>query len=75
MPRIYYTASQYTGNYAHINQNVESYINCRKIDLYRSIITVGNPSFITKEDIRINGLWRTISNSIIRKILLVQTNI
>ena len=75
MPKIYYTASQYTGDYSHINKNTESSIRCRKIDLYRSLITVGNPSFITKNDIRTNGLMRTLSNAILKKVILVQTNI
>jgi hypothetical protein len=75
MPKIYYTASQYTGDYSHINKNTESSIHCRKIDLYRSLITVGNPSFITKNDIKTNGLMRTLSNAILKKVILVQTNI
>lgn len=75
MPRIYYTAHNYTGNYAHINTATEQYIRCRKLDLYRSIITVGNPTFLTLKDIRENGLFRAMSDSIFQKALLVQSNI
>lgn len=75
MPRIYYTASQYTGAYQHINTNTESFVRCRKLDLYRSMITVGNPSFITKKKIKDYGLFRALNESIIEKLLLVQINI
>lgn len=75
MPRIFYTASNYTGNYAHINTLTEEYIRCRKLDLYRSIITVGNPSYLTINDIRQNGLFRAMSDSIFQKALLVQSSI
>lgn len=75
MPRIYYTAEGYDGTYQNVNTNQEEYIICRKIDLYRSIITVGNPSFFNWKDARVNGFFRTLSNSIIQKILLVQANI
>lgn len=75
MPRIYYTANGYSGNYRNINTQNEEFILCRKIDLYRSMITVGNPSYLNLKDIRQYGLWRALSNSIIQKILLVQINI
>lgn len=75
MPRIYYTASGYLGNFQNLNTNIEQHILCRKLDLYRAIITVGNPSFITLNDIRKFGLWPALSASIIQKVLLVQTNI
>jgi hypothetical protein len=75
MPKIFYTASNYNGNYAHINTTTEQYIKCKKLDLYRSIITVGNPSFLTMNDIRQNGLFRAMSDSIFQKVLLVQSNI
>lgn len=75
MPRIYYQASNYINPFNHINTNGERYILCRKLDLYRSIITVGSPSFISWREIRENGLFRTISNAIIQKFLLVQANI
>ncbi|WGQ14522.1 hypothetical protein [Sphingobacterium faecium] len=75
MPRIYYTAEGYNGPYLDINTNQEQHILCRKLDLYRSIITVGNPSFFSWKDVRINGFFRTLSNSVIQKILLVQANI
>jgi hypothetical protein len=75
MPRIYYTAEGYNGAYQNVNTNQEEHIICRKLDLYRSIITVGNPSFFNWKDARINGFFRTLSNSVIQKFLLVQANI
>jgi len=75
MPRIFYTADKYQAPYQNINTNGEQHLYCRKLDLYRSIITVGSPSFISWREIRQNGLFRTISNSIIQKVLMVQANI
>lgn len=75
MPRIYYTASNYQNNFNHVNTNGEDFLWCRKLDLYRSMITVGSPSFVTWKGIKKNGLFRTLSNSIIQKVLLVQANI
>jgi len=75
MPKIYYTAENYKGIYENINTTKEEHILCRKLDLYRSIITVGNPSFFNWKDVRNNGFLRTLSNSIIQKVLLVQANI
>ena len=75
MPKIYYTANNYQNTYNHINTNGEQYLWCRKLDLYRSMITVGSPSFVSWRKIRQNGLFRTISNSIIQKFLMVQANI
>lgn len=75
MPRIYYTAEGYSGNFQHLNTNQEQHLLCRKLDLYRSIITVGNPSFFTLKDIKNYGFFRALSSSIIQKALLVQTNI
>ncbi|MBB5638257.1 hypothetical protein HDE68_004186 [Pedobacter cryoconitis] len=75
MGRIFYTASSYTAPYDNINQLVETPLICSKLDLYRCIMTVGNPSYITKIDIRNYGLWRALSNSIIQKCLIVFTNI
>jgi hypothetical protein len=75
MPRIYYTATNYQGNYMHLNSIEEQSVLCRKIDLYRAMITVGSPSFFSLNDIRTNGFFRTIVNSVIQKILLVKINI
>lgn len=75
MPRIFYTAEGYSGNYQNVNTNQEEHILCRKLDLYRSIITVGNPSFFNWKDIKTHGFFRTLSNSVIQKFLLVQANI
>lgn len=75
MPRIYYTAEGYSGVYQNVNTHQEEHILCRKLDLYRSIITVGNPSFFNWKDVQANGFFRTLSNSVIQKFLLVQGNI
>ena len=75
MPDIFYTASNYNNNFSHLNTNNIESISCRKLDLYRSIVTVGSPSFVSWREIKQNGLFRTISNSIIQKALLVQNYI
>lgn len=75
MPLIYYSASNYKNNYQQINTNGEQSIRCRKRDLYRCIITVGNPSFISWNSIRTLGFARAIYNSIIEKISLIAVNI
>lgn len=75
MPKIFYKSSDYKNNYARINTNGEASLNCRKVDLYRSIITVGNPSFISKQMIKDYGLARTIYSSVIEKVGVVFENI
>lgn len=75
MARIYYTASNYTGLFAHINTVGEQPLVCNKIDLYRAITTVGCPSYISWAKIRQFGLLRALSDSIIQKWLLVHDNI
>src|SRR4030095_5137145 len=75
MPRIYYTAADYQNNFQTLNTAQEEHIVCRKLDLYRAIVTVGNPSFLSWQDIRNYGLFRAISTSVVQKVLLVQANI
>lgn len=75
MPLIYHRTSNYNGNFAHLNTVGTSTLNCRKIDLYRCAITVGNPSFLTREKIKKFGLARALYDSIIRKASLVACNI
>lgn len=75
MPLIYYSALNYENIYRHINTIGEQSIRCRKRDLYRCIITVGNPSFISWNTIRSLGFSRAIYNSIIAKIGLIASNI
>lgn len=75
MSRIYYTADGYIGNFQHLNTNQEQHLLCRKLDLYRSIVTVGNPSFFSLQDIRNHGFLRALSTSVIQKALLVHANI
>jgi hypothetical protein len=75
MPRIYYTAGNYHGQFQNLNTTAEQNLICRKLDLYRAMITVGNPSFLTLEDIRRYGLYRAMSASIFQKVTLVRVNI
>ena len=75
MPYISYQAKEYTNNYIHINSNGIKRIHCRKIDLYRAMITVGNPSFISRQKIRDFGLARAVYNSIIEKVGIIWENI
>ena len=75
MPLIFYESKDYINNYSHINSNGEASLRCRKLDLYRSMITVGNPSFISKQKIHEYGLARTIYSSVVEKIGIVFENI
>lgn len=75
MPLIYYRSTEYKNNHTHINSNGIESTRCRKLGLYRSMITVGNPSFISKQQIREFGLARAIHSSIIEKVGTVWENI
>ncbi|NIB45135.1 hypothetical protein HBA55_36490 [Pseudomaricurvus alkylphenolicus] len=75
MPFIFYRSSDYVAPYLHLNTDGESSIRCKKLDLYRSMITVGNPSFISKRQIKDYGLARAIYSSVIEKIGVVFENI
>lgn len=75
MPHIYYQARGYANHYSHINSIGIQNIRCRKLDLYRAMITVGNPSFISKQKIHDFGLARAIHNSIIEKIGVIWENV
>lgn len=77
MPRIYYTAENYKGIYSSLNTANENFILCKKIDLYRAIITVGNPKYIgfSLKDIKKLGLLRVIYSNIIEKMMLIYSNI
>lgn len=75
MPDIYRVVSNYKTPFADINTNGEATLRCRKIDLYRSIITVGNPSFLTLQNIRDYGFARALYTSIFKKVAIVASNI
>lgn len=75
LPLIFYKSSGYTNNHSHVNSNGEASLRCRKVDLYRSMITVGNPSFMSKQKIREYGLARTIYSSVVEKVGIVFENI
>lgn len=75
MPYINYQSTGYTNNHIHINSNGIQSIRCRKLDLYRAMVTVGNPSFISRQKIRDFGLARAIYNSVIEKVGTVWENI
>ncbi|WP_157838864.1 hypothetical protein [Achromobacter sp. DH1f] len=76
MPLIHYQVSNYKGTYAYLNTAPqERTLLCRKLDLYRSIVTVGNPSFLSWRSIREFGLPRALYESILEKVALVASNI
>ena len=75
MSRIYRVVSNYQAPFSAINTAGEQPIRCRKLDLYRSIITVGNPSFLTWEKIRQFGFARALYDSVLDKVALVAANI
>ncbi|GHU17359.1 hypothetical protein FACS1894163_08160 [Spirochaetia bacterium] len=75
MPKIYYNIKKYTGNYVEKNKTSEQELICKKSDLYRAIITVGNPCLFSFKKIKENGLYRELSSSIFQKVDLVKVNI
>lgn len=75
MPLIFRTVTNFHSPYSKINTNGETSLQCRKIDLYRSIITVGNPSFLTFKNIHDYGLARALYDSIFKKIGIIASNI
>ena len=75
MPNIYRVVRNYQSPFHVINTSGEATLRCRKLDLYRSIITVGNPSFLTLQDIRDYGFSRALYESILKKVAIVASNI
>lgn len=75
MPNIYRVVSSYQSPFAAINTIGEETLRCRKLDLYRSIITVGNPSFFSIKSIRDYGFARALYDSILKKVAIVASNI
>ena len=75
MPSIYRVVTSYQPPFAGINTNGEATLQCRKLDLYRSIITVGNPSYFSLQAIRDYGFARVMYDSIFKKIAIVASNI
>lgn len=76
MSKIYRIVANYQRPYSILNTSPnEAVLRCRKLDLYRSIITVGNPSFLSLTSIREFGLFRTLYISLLEKVLLVASNI
>ena len=75
MPTIYRKVKDYQQSFATINTIGEATLRCRKLDLYRSIITVGNPSFLSLKNIRDYGFSRVLYDSILKKVAIVAANI
>lgn len=69
------SVSNYSVPFDHLNQETEHTIRCKKSDLYRCAVTVGNPSFISRQKIRDYGFWPVLCNSLIDKCSLVATNL
>ncbi|ENQ1528792.1 hypothetical protein [Vibrio sp. FJH11] len=75
MPYIHRIVKNYHPPFSAINTNGEATLRCRKLDLYRSMITVGNPSFFSLQNIRDHGFARALYDSILKKVAIVATNI
>lgn len=75
MPNIYRVVTNYPPPFSAINTVGETTLRCRKLDLYRSIITVGNPSFFSLQNIRDHGFARALYDSILKKVAIVASNI
>lgn len=75
MPRIYRLVSDYKTPYDSINTAAESSSRCTKMDLCRSMVTVGSPSFFSIENIRNYGFVRAFYLAIVEKAAIVLNNI
>ena len=75
MPNISRSVSNYQVPFLHLNAAAEHQLPCRMSDLYRCSVTVGNPSFLSSQDIRRHGFWRVLYTSIIEKASVVFCNI
>lgn len=75
MPTIYRVVTNYQPPFDAINTIGVAPLRCRKLDLYRSIITVGNPSFFSLQNIRDYGFARALYDSILKKVAIVASNI
>lgn len=75
MPIIYRIVKSYQPPFSAINTAGEATLRCSKLDLYRSIVTVGNPSFFSLQNIRDHGFARALYDSIFKKVAIVACNI
>lgn len=75
MPDVLRSVANYQVPFLHLNAMGEQRVSCKKADLYRCAVTVGNPTYISLRLIRQHHFWPVLSNSIIKKCLLISTNI
>lgn len=75
MPIIYRVVTKYQAPFAGINTPGEAMLRCRKLDFYRCIITVENPSYFSLQNIRDYGFARALYDSILKKVSIVASNI
>lgn len=75
MASTFHHIRDYTGRHAPKNTVMESPLQCTRIDLCRGLITVGNPSFLSWETIRLHGFARAIHDAVLAKAALVMTNL
>ncbi|WP_156482837.1 hypothetical protein [Acetobacter cerevisiae] len=75
MSLISRSVDKYTVPFNNLNQINEHQVNCKKADLYRCAVTVGNPSFISLRAIKKYGFWCILFTSVIDKCSLVASNL
>lgn len=75
VPSVSRAVSKYSVPFLHLNAPAEHLVSCKRSDLYRCAVTVGNPSFISLKAIRQYGFWPVLCTSVLEKCLLVASNI
>lgn len=75
MAAIFHQVQDYQGAYRAKNTVAEASLSCTRLDLCRSLVTVGNPSFLSWQTIRQYGFVRALYDSVLSKSALVMSNL
>lgn len=75
LPAIFHQIREYQGAHHSKNTVAETSLSCTRLDLCRSLVTVGNPSFLSWQTIRKYGFLRALYDSVLSKFALVMSNL
>lgn len=75
MSTVLRSVNGYQAPFAGLNTHTGQAIGCKKSDLYRCAVTVGNPTFFSLNAIRTYGLLPALCTSIFDKCSIVASNI
>lgn len=75
MAAIFHQIRDYQGAHRAKNTVAETSLSCTRLDICRSLVTVGNPSFLSWEKIRQYGFVRALYDSVLSKSELVLSNL